>query len=257
MNDDEIDLSELFFTLWAYKLLIAVISAASLFAAGYYALTTDKEYTAKAIFQIEQSDTGGGLSLGGDLGGLAALAGLAGAVKSGADTLIERAQAREFILEANANLSLEYDPYFNTYDPDYVDPLWKSTLKRLIGWESSKRERRAIIENNIVNNFINFVSVESTDAGALSVSVVHKDPKLAANYANGLMEQLRTLVELEKNQETEERLNYLSEILASALIDLEKSQEKLADFSMANSGSPQVSLGSDAARWCDAGFYRS
>ena len=104
MNDDEIDLSELFFTLWAYKLLIAVISAASLFAAGYYALTTDKEYTAKAIFQIEQSDTGGGFSLGGDLGGLAALAGLAGAVTSGTDALIERAQAREFILEANTKL---------------------------------------------------------------------------------------------------------------------------------------------------------
>ena len=248
MNDDEIDLSELFFTLWAYKLLIAVISAASLFAAGYHALTTKKEYTAKAIFQIEQSDTGGGFSLGGDLGGLAALAGLAGAVKSGADALIERAQAREFILEANAKLSLEDDPYFNRYDPNYVDPFWKSTLKQMIGWESLEREQRAIIESEILGNFIKFVSVESTDAGALSVSVVHEDPELAAQYANGLMEQMQTLVEVEKNQETQKRLNYLSDILADALIDLEKSQKRLSDFSVENSVDPLTGLITDSSK---------
>ena len=248
MNDDEIDLSELFLTLWAYKFLIAVISAASLFAAGYYALTADKEYTAKAIFQLEGSKGGTGFSLGGDLGGLAALAGLAGAASSGSDALIERATTREFILDANRDLSFENDPYFNTYDPNYVDPLWKSTIKALIGWQSSEREKRAIIEDNIVKNYIEYVTLDSTVGGALSLSVVHEDPNLAAAYANGLMKQLQSLTELEKNQESEQRLNYLSDILADALIDLEKAQKKLADFSMENSGSPQVSLGSDAAK---------
>lgn len=248
MNDDEIDLSEVFLTLWAYKFLIAVISAACLFAAGYYALTADKEYTAKAIFQLEGSKDGTGFSLGGDLGGLAALAGLAGAASSGSGALIERATTREFILDANRNLSFENDPYFNTYDPNYVDPLWKSAIKALIGWQSSEREKRAIIEDNIVKNYIEYVMVESTDGGALSLSVVHEDPDLAAAYANGLMAQLQALTQREENQETDERLSYLSEILADALIDLESAQKKLSTFSVQNSVAPQTGLINDSTK---------
>ena len=248
MNDDEIDLSELFLTLWAYKFLIAVISAASLFAAGYNALTADKEYTAKAIFQLEGSKGGTGFSLGGDLGGLAALAGLAGAASSGSDALIERATTREFILDANRDLSFENDPYFNTYDPNYVDPLWKSTIKALIGWQSSEREKRAIIEDNIVKNYIKSVMLDSTEGGALSLSVVHQDPDLAAAYANGLMAQLQALTQREENQETEERLSYLSDILADALIDLEQAQKNLSTFSVQNSVAPQTGLINDSTK---------
>ena len=59
MDADEIDLGELFRTLWAYKILIALVSAAALFAAGYYALTADKEYTTTAIFTAPVQESGG------------------------------------------------------------------------------------------------------------------------------------------------------------------------------------------------------
>ena len=39
----------------------------------------------------------------------------------------ERVNGREFILNFNSKYSLDRDPYFNTYNPDYVDPLWKAT----------------------------------------------------------------------------------------------------------------------------------
>jgi uncharacterized protein involved in exopolysaccharide biosynthesis len=50
--DDEINLKELFLTIWAYKLLIALVSSAFLVGAGLYALNADKLYTAESAFTL-------------------------------------------------------------------------------------------------------------------------------------------------------------------------------------------------------------
>ena len=76
IDDDEIDLAELFYALWAHKFFIGIWTALAIVCAGYYALTTDKEYTANAVFEIQQGDNGRGFSLPGDLGALASLAGV-------------------------------------------------------------------------------------------------------------------------------------------------------------------------------------
>ena len=54
MEDSEIDLSELFAVLWAHKILITLFTGLSIFLAGYHAITTEKRFTAKSVFQIEQ-----------------------------------------------------------------------------------------------------------------------------------------------------------------------------------------------------------
>ena len=116
-NHDEIDLSELFASLWSHKILIAVITVVSIFLSGFYAITTEKQYTAKAVFNIEQNNSRG-LSLGGELGALASIAGFGPSVSSGTDLLIERIKSREFILNADQKLALSEDTFFNSYDPD-------------------------------------------------------------------------------------------------------------------------------------------
>ena len=58
LEDNEIDLSELFAALWSHKLLILLFTGLSIFLAGYYALTTEKKFTAKSIFQIEKNNNG-------------------------------------------------------------------------------------------------------------------------------------------------------------------------------------------------------
>ena len=75
LEDDEIDLSELFAALWSHKFLITFFTGLSIFLAGYYALTAEKKFTAKSIFQIEQNDSSSGFNLSGELGALASLAG--------------------------------------------------------------------------------------------------------------------------------------------------------------------------------------
>ena len=114
-TDDEIDLRELFITLWAYKLFIAGACALGIFLGGYYALNADKEFTSTAIFKIDESKSGG-ISLGGELGALASLAGFGGEI---ADQFCQQTMVtgRIFIEKLDAKLDFQADPYFNTYDP--------------------------------------------------------------------------------------------------------------------------------------------
>lgn len=131
INDHEIDLAELFYALWAHKFFIGIWTALAIVCAGYYALTTDKEYTAKAVFEIQLGDNDRGFSLPGDLGALASLAGVRSGGASGTDALLERVKSKEYILETNEILNFENDPYFNNYSPNQTDPLWKATITPL------------------------------------------------------------------------------------------------------------------------------
>ena len=54
LEDDEIDLGELFAVLWSHKLLITLFTGLSIFLAGYYTLTAEKKFTATSIFQISK-----------------------------------------------------------------------------------------------------------------------------------------------------------------------------------------------------------
>ena len=105
----------------------------------------------------------------------------------------------------------------------------------LIGWQSDKRTADAVIEDRIVSKFRSAISASTTDVGAISLSVTHEDPERAAFYANELMEFTRDLVLDEQEESTDLRLNYLSETLADALQEMERSQERLKQFALENS----------------------
>ena len=249
LEDDEIDLGELFAALWSHKILITLFTGLSIFLAGYYAITAEKKFTAKSIFQIEQNDNSSGFNLSGELGALASLVGFAGTqATSSMDVLLERATGREFIIDMREKFSIDRDLYFNTYDPDYEDPLWKATVKKIIGWQTTELEKNSIIENNVLKNYRENVVFELTDGGAIAISVTHIDPEKASYYANGFMEEIRQLVENESNASQELRLNYLSETLADALQDMEKAQKNLKDYALENSAMAQENFISDSLK---------
>ena len=249
LKDDEIDLRELLAALWSHKLLITFFTVLSIFFAGYYAITAEKKFTAKSIFQIEQNNSSRGFNLSGELGALASLAGFSGVqATSSADILLERATGREFIIDMQRKFSIDQDVYFNTYDPDYKDPLWKATIKKIIGWSKTELEKKAIIENNVLKNYRVNVVFELTGSGAIEISVTHIDPQKASYYANSFMEEIRKMVENESNASQALRLNYLSETLADALQDMEKAQENLKNFALENSAMAQENFISDSLK---------
>ena len=240
---DEISIKELIGGLWAHKILICLIAGLSIFVSGYYALTTDKKYTAKAVFQIDQENNSG-FNISRELGAIASLAGLAGGASSssGSAALVERAEGREFILKFSNNSSLyaeTRDQHLSTYIPEYKDPLWKAIIKDIVGWEKTELEQKSIVENKVIQNFRKFVEFEETDGGAIVILVTHTIPKKASEYANALMEEMRLLVENESTTAKNLRLTYLSETLADALQDMDKAQQNLKDYALKNSAMAQ------------------
>ena len=151
-KDDEVDLSELFVTLWSHKIWIGVITCLSIFMSGYYALTTKKQYTATAIFEIEPGNSNN-FNIPGDIGALASVAGFGGIGNSSSEILMERISGREFILNVSQILSLQDDPFFQSYNPNASDPFWKATIKSLVGWEKSRLSKELIIESTIQQIF--------------------------------------------------------------------------------------------------------
>ena len=205
-NDDEIDLSEISASLWSHKILIVIITGISIFFSGFHALTTEKKYTAKAVFDIKENNSRG-FSLGGEMGALASIAGLGSSVSSGSDLLLERIKSREFILKADQKLSLSEDKFFNSYNPDAKDPAWKALIKTLIGWKTPDRTKQLMVQEAVIKGYLRSVSASSTGAGAIQISVTHIDPELASNYANGLMELVREMIEDQDNTSKSFRLS--------------------------------------------------
>ncbi len=246
-NDNKIDLSELFASLWSHKILIVLITGISIFLSGFHALTTEKQYTANAVFNTEQSSSRG-LSLGGELGALASIAGFGSTGSSGTDLLLERIKSREFILKADQKLALSEDKFFNSYNPDAKDPAWKALIKTLIGWKTSDRTKQLIVQEAVIKGYLVSVAASSTGAGAIQISVSHTDPELASNYANGLMELVREMIEDQDNTSKAFRLSYLAETLADALQDMEAAQIKLKEYALQNSAAAKENFVSGSVR---------
>ena len=239
-SDDEIDLRELFITLWAYKLFIAGTCALGVVFGGYYALNADKEFTSAAIFKLDQEKSGG-ISLGGELGALASIAGFGGGL---AATILptDQVTGRIFIEKLDAKLNFQADPYFNTYNPNSVDPIWKSLIKRAIGWQKSSTDAQEATWQGIVAKYSKNVVLDETPDGSVKIVVTHVNPQRAAEIANVIMDVIISTAKNKKNTEQDQQLSYLSNTLAKALSDLEVSQSSLKQFALENSALPLESF---------------
>ena len=234
----ELELSERLSALWAHKVFICLATGLSLLLSLYLYLSAEKQFTSTAVFQISENNPNN-FNMSAELGTLASLARLGEKSSSSSRVLLERIMGREFILGANDQLKFNQDLFFNAYNPNSREAVWKSKIKKILGRTSSKKDKKTIIENNIIGNYRSYVYAEISEAGAISISVTHKDAQLAARYANGIMEATRQFVEIENKNSLEQRLTYLSETLADALQDMDEAQQNLKNFTLENSAMAQ------------------
>ena len=235
-SNDEIDLREVFITLWAYKLFIAGICVLGVMFGGYYALNADKKFTSAAIFKLGDEKSYG-ISLGRELGALASMAGVgAGLATSILPT--DQITGRIFIEKLDAKLNFQADSYFNTYNPNSIDPIWKSLIKSAIGWQKSTSNAQEAIWQGIVKKYSENVALNETQDGSIEIIVTHESPQRAAEIANAIMNEVISNLKNKKDTEQDQQLSYLSNTLARALSDLEMSQSNLKEFAIENSALP-------------------
>jgi uncharacterized protein involved in exopolysaccharide biosynthesis len=245
-SNDEIDLRELFITLWAYKLFIAGTCALGVVFGGYYALNTDKKFKSIAIFKLDQGASSG-ISIGGELGALASLAGIGNGMNN-STLAVDQYTGRIFIQSLDAKLNFYSDPFFNTYNPNRVDPIWRSIIKRSIGWQKPTADAQEVIWQGIMRKYSKYVQFGETKDGAHKIEVMHVNAQRAAQIANVIMGEIISIKKSKKDADQDQQLNYLSNTLAMALMDVEVTQSDLKEFSLENSALPLESFAAESLK---------
>ncbi|MGR5487931.1 Wzz/FepE/Etk N-terminal domain-containing protein [Vibrio alfacsensis] len=238
--DDEIDLRELFGALWKGKWII--IATTFVFAVGavLYALSLPNIYKSDALLAPAESSSGGGLSkMAGQLGGLAALAGvnLGGGESSQTDLAVQVMKSRQFV-EAFINkhdllvplmAAKDWDLANNKlildeelYNPNTGE--WLREPDGLRGATPTAQEAFEVFSKEVLS-----VS-QDKESGLYTVSVKNYSPYIAQQWVNWLIEDINKVMRERTIAETSQNLAYLNtQLQKTAVADMQSTFYKLIE----------------------------
>ena len=214
--DDEIDLRQLFATLWAGKWLVIAFTA--LFAAGGVAFALMKPNIYQASVLVAPANEEGGVKgLSGQLGGLASLAGInlggggSNQTVIAKEVLQSRAFLTDFIRRHQLAVPLKAVEGWNKekqqwqYNREVYNPETQEWLK------DDKGASFAPTDWDLVKAFKgNHLSVsESKDTGMLTISIKSLSPAAARDWAGLLVADINEHMRKEDVGTSEARIAYL------------------------------------------------
>ena len=224
-QDDEIDLRELFATLWRDKWIIIATTILFAVAGVFFALIKPNVYQASVLLAPAQ-DEGGVSGISGQLGGLASLAGISLGGSGSNQTVIakevlqSRAFLTDFIHRHNLIVSLmateawdmeneKWEINREVYNPDADEWLTDEEGESLkpTDWDLVKQFRE---------NHLNLSSDEET--GMVTLNVKSQSPPVAKQWADWLVDDINEHMREQDVQEAEARIAYLEEKLSETNI---------------------------------------
>lgn len=214
--DDEVDLLELWRALMRGKWIIIGVTLLFSAVSVLYALSLPSMYKSTAVLSPAASSGGGVSAFGGQLGGLASLAGInlggEGATKTAEALEILQSWAfiEEFILEQGIEAEvIEVNGWdaqsgelvYNLEDYDPAVREWKN--KETNGGKPSSWE--------LYLAFKRYLSVsQDKTSGFTSLSVEYYSPELAKKWADALVEKINTRIKTRDAAEAQKNINFLS-----------------------------------------------
>lgn len=229
--DDEIDLAEVFASLWAHKLAISFFTTVAIVIGGIYAFTAPRVYVATTSFVFTEN----GSSSSDQFSTLAALAGIStGFDKTHGLSLEEVLSSRLFIRRVSDATNLIGDIEFNETQGPLTSTAWKEAVKTFLGLKAAPVSLARRQAENVVKSFAKLVTLNDLQSGTQAVSVRHSDPERAAEIANSVLDLLIKEVETHQEEAQSTRLIYLSSSLADALQQLDSTQANLKDYALSN-----------------------
>tara|TARA_R110001592_G_scaffold53617_5_gene164408 strand:+ start:927 stop:1886 length:960 start_codon:yes stop_codon:yes gene_type:complete len=224
--DDEIDLRELFATLWQGKWIIVAITFIFAMAGVVYALYKPNIYQSSVLLAPAQEEGGSISGLSGQLGGLASLAGISLGGGSSSQTVIakEVLQSRAFITEfihrhklVKAIIAVKgWNEETNewVYDRSVYNPGADEWLVDSDG-KSQKPTDWELVEAFKEDH----LSVsEAKDTGMITVSVKHFSPIAAKQWAKWLVQDINEHMRKQDVGEAKASITYLEEKLSETNI---------------------------------------
>ncbi|WP_445765678.1 Wzz/FepE/Etk N-terminal domain-containing protein [Rheinheimera sp.] len=215
--DDEIDLRELFAAIWQGKWLIIAVTAVFAVASVIYALSLPNIYKSEALLAPVSEDAG--MKIPGQLGGLAALAGvnLGGGGGEKTTLAIEVLKSRDFI-----------GRFIDKHDllvPLMAAEGWSRVDNSLIldaeifQLESKQWVRKSklpvAVKPSLLEaheRFIQLLDVfQDAASGMITLSVKHYSPFLAQQWATLLVKDINAEMRSRELSEAQNSINYLTE----------------------------------------------
>ncbi|PMO41099.1 lipopolysaccharide biosynthesis protein [Vibrio sp. 10N.222.52.B12] len=239
-TDDEIDLRELFGTLWKGKWIIIATTFVFTVGAVLYALSLPNIYKSDALLAPAESSSGGGLSkMAGQLGGLAALAGvnLGAGESSQTDLAVQVMKSRQFV-EAFINkhdllvplmAAKDWDLANNKliFDEELYNPTTGEWLREPDGLRGVTPTAQEAFE---VFNKETLSITQDKESGLYTVSVKHYSPYIAQQWVNWLIEDINKVMRERTISETSQNLAYLNtQLQKTAVADMQSTFYKLIE----------------------------
>ena len=214
--DDEIDLRELLGTLWRGKWIILLTTLVFAVAGVAYALSKPNIYQASVLLAPSQSEGNAG-GIGGQLGGLASLAGInlggGGSNKTvlAKEVLQSRAFLTDFIHRYNLSVPLMAAKGWNTesqswqIDREIYNPETNTWLddeegnnQKPTDWDMVKKFRQEHLSVS-----------ENTETGMVTLKINSQSPRVAKEWAEKLVFEINEHIRKEDVHEAEARIAYL------------------------------------------------
>ncbi|EKO3846176.1 MULTISPECIES: Wzz/FepE/Etk N-terminal domain-containing protein [Vibrio harveyi group] len=239
-TDDEIDLRELFNALWKGKWIIIVTIFVFAVGSVLYALSLPNIYKSDALLAPAESSNGGGLSkMAGQLGGLAALAGvnLGAGESSQTDLAVQVMKSRQFV-ETFINKHDLLVPLMAAKDWDLANNKlilneelynsntgeWLREPNGLRGVTPTAQEAFEVFSKEVMS-----VS-QDKESGLYTISVKHYSPYVAQQWVNWLIEDINKVMRERTIAETSQNLAYLNtQLQKTAVADMQSTFYKLIE----------------------------
>jgi len=217
LDDDEIDLKELFFTLWASKLLITCTTGLFATIAVLYALSLPNIYQSTAILAPKSQSSGLSASLQ-QYAGLASLAGVSirGGEGSESALALELIQSKSFfedylykdiLVELMAVDGWRSDTGQLSIDDDIYDVKTQSWVREAQPPRPAKPHL-----DEAFKRYSGSVSVSSeVTSGLARLKVKHFSPIVAQNWANLIINRLNESLKVQNVAEANAAIAYLVE----------------------------------------------
>ena len=224
VQDDEIDLRELFSVIWRGKWIILAVTAVFAIGAVFFAIKQPNIYKSEALLAPASEEQGGGLSaLASQFGGLASLAGVNLGSKGGTDktelaieVLKSRQFTSEFIQKHNILADLmaaekwDRDADKLIYDPELYNEqtnTWVREVKAPFKPEPSMQEAYKAFSKMIVVN-------KAKDTGMVTLSVEHLSPTVAQQWVTWLIQDINKVMKERDVAEAQRSTEFLNKQIA-------------------------------------------
>jgi len=205
-EENEIELIELIRTLLlAWKTVVSVTVLCTGVAVAY-ALVAPDVFKAEALLAPVQEEQSGSTSALNQFGGLAAMAGMSIPNDSNVVQVLATLNSGRFLqafIERNKMLSVLFED------------IWDSENQT---WIVESVEDQPSMQNAI-GYFKNILSVaEDKKTGLITLSILWKDPEVAAQWANDLVKQLNDQLREQAIADSKKRIGYLEQELAKTTL---------------------------------------